>query len=125
MVSSELAAVIGLGTGAVAGYVARSVMGGGILPRIVLKYQGVEVPENRIPASTPYDMYCFNFPPNAQLVGPISLGPSQIANVGTTDALGNLTVPNVTSPNTPGVYYIIVWNALDGSYCAMTTLIVI
>ena len=113
MVNPAIIGVIGLGAGAAIGYVAASTMGTA-LPKITLsKYQ--------VPVGQTYTITCENFPPNTQLVAPQSINPNVTVNMGITDGQGKLTL-NATAQGPAGWYYIIVWNATDGKYCAMTTL---
>lgn len=112
--------IAGVGLGSAIGYVAGGMSGNyeAIRPRI-------DASRYILPTGTAYSLYFRNFPPNRQLVGPIALSgtPSDLANIGTTDASGNLTV-NTTSANTAGTYYIIAWDALTGKYVAAVTIAV-
>ena len=116
MVNPVIIGVAGLGAGAVLGYVAGSTMGAN-LPRIELsRYQ--------VPIGQTYDITCLNFPPNSQIISPISLYPPDIANIGTTDAQGKLKLTGIIAQGPAANYYIIAWNATDGKYCAVVTLTV-
>jgi hypothetical protein len=118
MVNPVIPAVIGLGGGVAIGYIVATTMGAGAkLPRIILsRYQ--------VPVGQTYDLTCVNFPPNSQLVAPQSLYPPTIVNLGTTDSNGTLTLRGNVAQGPAGTYYIIAWNATDGKYCSMVTLIV-
>ena len=107
-------AVIGLGAGVAIGYVVTTTMGAN-LPRIELsRYQ--------VPIGQTYDLTCLNFPPNSQIVSPISLYPPNFANLGTTDSQGTLRKTGLTAQGPVADYYMIAWNATDGKYCAIVTL---
>ena len=119
MVSPVIPAVIGLGGGAVIGYVVANAMGVGILPQILLsRYQ--------VPVGQTYDLTCINFPANAQLIAPrnLSVPGGDIVNLGTTDGNGTLILRGNVAQGPAGTYYLVAWNATDGKYCAVTTLFV-
>ena len=124
MGNAAVPALIGLGGGFVIGYFVKDIIDpDGVLPQIVLTVGGVQVPGNQLPVGTVYDMICLRFPPNAQLVAPQTLAPPAIVNLGITDGDGKLVVSGNTVQGPAATYYIIAWNATDGKYCAMTTLI--
>ena len=118
MVNSAIIGVAGLGVGAAIGYVAANAMGVGVkLPQIILSRYSV-------PAGQTYNITCRNFPPLVQLVAPRSLVPPDIVNMGTTDSNGTLVLNGAVAQGPAGIFYIIVWNATNGMYAAMTTLTV-
>ena len=116
MVNPAIIGLAGLGAGAAIGYVVATTMGNGSsLPRIELsRYQ--------VPIGQTYDLTCLNFPPNSQIVSPISLYPPNFANLGTTDNQGTLKLTGLTAQGPAADYYLIAWNATDGKYCAVATL---
>ena len=116
MVNPAIIGIIGLGAGAAIGYVVATTMGNAsTLPRIELsRYQ--------VPIGQTYDLTCLNFPANSQIISPISLYPPNFANLGTTNAQGQLKLTGLTAQGPAANYYIIAWNALDGKYCAVVTL---
>jgi hypothetical protein len=116
MVNPLIPTAIGLAGGAAIGYVLASAMGAK-LPRIDLS-------RNTVPAGQTYDITCINFPPNAQLVAPQQLAPQVIVNLGWTDGNGTLILRGNVAQGPAGVYAIIAWNATDGRYCGVVTLIV-
>jgi len=122
MVSPVIPALIGLGGGAAIGYIVGTIIGEK-LPQIILQVSGQEIPKNRMPIGTVYDFICLNFPPNSQLVAPMALAPSEIGNLGVTDSNGTLVLRGIAVRGPVGIYYLIAWNAVDGKYCAMATLI--
>lgn len=126
MVNPVIPAVIGLGGGAAIGYFVGSTFGAK-LPQIIISVSGQEIPGNQIPIGTVYDMKFVNFPPNEQLIAPrdLSVPGGDIVNLGYTDKNGILILTGSVVQGPAGVYYIVAWNATDGKYCAVTTLIAI
>jgi hypothetical protein len=114
MNKTALIGIAGLGAGAAIGYVVASSMGAK-LPQVLLSRYSV-------PIGQTYNITCLNFPPNTQLVAPQSLVPPAIVNMGTTDSNGTLVLNGAVAQGPAGIFYIIVWNATNGMYAAMTTL---
>lgn len=112
--------MLALGAGVAVGYVVGNVGGSyeTIRPRI-------DLTPPSLPAGQLYTMTLTHFPPNTQLVAPVSLSsPTEVVNVGTTDANGKLMLVGVTAQGPAGTYYLIIWDAPTGKYVAMYTLIV-
>lgn len=78
-----------------------------------------------LPENAKYTITCVNFPPNVQLIAPQSLYPPAIVNMGVTDSKGTLVIHDNIARGPPADYYLIVWNASDGRYCALASLKVI
>lgn len=119
MVNPIIPALIGLGGGAVIGYL---VAGAGnyeaMRPIITLSRYSV-------PIGQTYSMYLQRFPPNTQLVAPRNLAVpgSDMVNLGTTDTNGHLQLDGLVAQGPAGNYAIIGWDAPSGSYCAVVTFI--
>ena len=120
MVNPVIPALIGLGGGAVIGYiVARAGGYEDIRPIISLSRYSV-------PIGQTYSMYLQRFPPNTQLVAPrnLAIPGSDMVNLGTTDANGHLQLDGLVAQGPAGTYAMIGWDAPSGKYCAVVTLIV-
>ena len=117
--SEVVTGLIGFGAGAAIGYFV--IPKPEVLPQIFLNAPTVGG-IYQLPEGSTYDIICINFPPNTQLVAPQSLYPSAIVNLGVTDNNGTLTIRGNIARGPAGIYYIIAWNAIDGKYCAVTSL---
>lgn len=116
--------VVSLAAGIMGGYGIAKLVGNGKLPAVHLDapvINGIY----QLPVNAQYNITCVNFPPNAQLIAPQSLYPPAIVNMGVTDKKGTLIVRNNIARGPPADYYLIVWNASNGMYCAMASLKVV
>ena len=117
MVNPVIPAIIGLGGGAVIGYIVARAGGYEDMRPII------SLSRYSVPIGQTYNIYLQRFPPNTQLVSPQQLAPQVIVNLGTTDANGKLELDGLVAQGPAGTYAIIGWDAPSGKYCAVVTFI--